>query len=134
MVVDVIDVDLNHLKVPKESSPTTTCAGVTGPRPLHSCGERRNHVWDWRNYWRYDDQNMEASDGDRSGSKRKLTERELEIVRLIAEDLSNRKIVEALGVSLKTIDFHKANIYKKLGVVGNAGVVRYAIRARIISA
>ncbi len=63
-----------------------------------------------------------------------LTEREKEIVRMSAEDLANKEIAARLGISIKTVEFHRNNIRRRLGVQGTAGMVRYAIRNRIIEA
>lgn len=61
-----------------------------------------------------------------------LTERELEIVRLIAEGLSSRSIAERLSISTKTVDTHRANIMEKLGVRNSAELIKYAIREGIL--
>ncbi len=45
-----------------------------------------------------------------------LSERELDVLRLIAEGLSNQEIAKKLYVSLRTIKWHAGNIYGKLGV------------------
>lgn len=63
-----------------------------------------------------------------------LTEREAEIVCLSAEDLANKEIAARLGISIKTVEFHRHNICRRLGVRGTAGMVRYAIRNRLIYA
>lgn len=63
-----------------------------------------------------------------------LTEREKEIVLMSAEDLSNKEIAGRLGISIKTVEFHRNNIRRRLGVQGTAGMVRYAIRNRLIEA
>jgi DNA-binding NarL/FixJ family response regulator len=56
-----------------------------------------------------------------------LTEREIEIVRLIAEGLSNKEIGEKLFISHRTVDTHRTNLMTKLGVHNVAGIVRFAI-------
>ena len=63
-----------------------------------------------------------------------LTEREAEIVCLSAEDLANKEIAARLGIAIKTVEFHRHNICRRLGVHGTAGMVRYAIRKRLIYA
>lgn len=62
-----------------------------------------------------------------------LTERELEVVRLVAEGLSSRAIAERLSISTKTVDTHRANIMEKLGVHNMAELIKYAIREGIVS-
>ena len=61
-----------------------------------------------------------------------LSQRQKEIVMLIAEDLTAKEIGERIGISAKTVDFHRELIRKKLGVVGTAGIVRYAIKSGLI--
>jgi DNA-binding NarL/FixJ family response regulator len=58
-----------------------------------------------------------------------LTAREEEIVKLIAESHSSREIAETLGISVKTVDRHRANILQKLGMRDRLDLTRYAIRA-----
>ncbi len=55
-----------------------------------------------------------------------LSEREKEIVRLLATGLSNKEIGKKLSISHRTADTHRTNIMKKLGVKNVAGVIRFA--------
>jgi len=57
-----------------------------------------------------------------------LTEREREILTLVAEGYTNREIAEALFISVKTVETHKANIMEKLNLHKRAELVRYAIK------
>ncbi len=61
-----------------------------------------------------------------------LTRRERMIVRLIAEGLRTREISEHLGISEKTVESHRAAIFRKLELDTLADVVRYAIRNSMI--
>ena len=61
-----------------------------------------------------------------------LTAREKEIVRLIAEGLSLKKIAERLFISRKTAENHRANIYAKLGIHSSIELVRRAAKLGII--
>jgi DNA-binding NarL/FixJ family response regulator len=61
-----------------------------------------------------------------------LTPREREIVRLLAEGKSNKEVADALGISVRTAETHRANVLRKTGVTSLAGLVRYAIRNEII--
>lgn len=63
--------------------------------------------------------------GDVQGAK--LTERESEVLRYIALGHSNSDIAERLDISVKTIEAHKANSLKKLGMRSRIDIVRYAI-------
>jgi DNA-binding NarL/FixJ family response regulator len=56
-----------------------------------------------------------------------LTEREAQVVRLIAWGHSNKEIAAQLDLSVKTIEAHKANAMKKLGINSRIEIVRYAV-------
>jgi DNA-binding NarL/FixJ family response regulator len=58
----------------------------------------------------------------------KLTTREREVLKLIAEGLSNKDIADRLFVSVRTVEHHRANIMKKLDIKSTASLVKYAIR------
>ena len=62
----------------------------------------------------------------------KLTTREREIARLLAQSSSNKEMAAALGISIRTVETHRATLMHKLGVHSVAGVVRYAIRHHLI--
>lgn len=57
-----------------------------------------------------------------------LTDREREVIRLVACGMSSRLIGESLGISNKTVDNHRTNIMNKLRIHTTAELVRYAIR------
>lgn len=57
-----------------------------------------------------------------------LTDREQEVLRLIVRGLSNRMIGETLGISIKTVDNHRANVMRKLDTHSTADLVRYAVK------
>ena len=61
-----------------------------------------------------------------------LTDRETEVLHLIAEGLSSKEIAKELGVSLKTIDSHRSNLMDKLDIHKVSGLVRFAIRAGLV--
>jgi DNA-binding NarL/FixJ family response regulator len=61
-----------------------------------------------------------------------LSPRERVVVQLIAEGHSNRDMSEALGLSLKTIESHRASLMRKLNLKSTAAIVRYAIRNRFV--
>jgi DNA-binding NarL/FixJ family response regulator len=62
-----------------------------------------------------------------------LSEREREIFQLIAEARSNKEIAELLGISVATVETHRARILEKLGVHSAAELVLYAVRRGVIS-
>lgn len=61
-----------------------------------------------------------------------VTPREREIIQLIAEGNSSKQTATALGVSVKTVDTHRANIMRKLRLRSVSDLVRYAIRNKIV--
>ncbi|MFK7809563.1 MAG: response regulator [Saprospiraceae bacterium] len=61
-----------------------------------------------------------------------LTPREIEILKLIAEEFSNPEIAKKLFISIRTVDTHRRNLLEKLGVKNTAGLVRYALRHGIV--
>jgi len=66
------------------------------------------------------------------GSHEKLTEREREVLQLIAEGHPNREIAELLYVSIKTVETHRAHIMDKLNVNSTAELIQYAIGKGLI--
>jgi DNA-binding NarL/FixJ family response regulator len=71
--------------------------------------------------------------GERTPVSR-LTEREGEVVKLIAEGHSSKEIAKLLTISVKTVERHRANILQKLGMSDRTELTRYAIRAGLIEA
>jgi DNA-binding CsgD family transcriptional regulator len=67
-----------------------------------------------------------------SGNPNDLTERQREILRLIAVGTSTKEIAYHLGVSAKTVESHRSAIMKRLGVRSVAGLVIYAVRNRLV--
>ena len=63
-----------------------------------------------------------------------LTTREVEILRLVAEGYSNRRLAELLAVSEPTVKFHLTNVYRKLGVANRTEASRWAQREGILGA
>jgi two-component system response regulator NreC len=61
-----------------------------------------------------------------------LTEREHEVLRLIADGLSNAEVAARLSISAKTVERHRANIFAKLNLRSRAELVKYAIRKGLI--
>ena len=61
-----------------------------------------------------------------------LTEREQQVLTLLAEGLLNREIGEELGISPKTVARHRENIMRKLGLHSRTELVKYAIRVGLI--
>jgi DNA-binding NarL/FixJ family response regulator len=62
-----------------------------------------------------------------------LSEREQEVVRLIASGATSRGIADRLHISVRTVDTHRANIMEKIGVHSTAELTMYAIREGIVN-
>ncbi|HYK09961.1 MAG TPA: LuxR C-terminal-related transcriptional regulator [Gemmatimonadales bacterium] len=63
---------------------------------------------------------------------RKLSRRQLEVLRLIAEGLATRDIAARLEISGKTVEAHRGELMRRLGIPTVAGLVRYAIRIGLV--
>jgi DNA-binding NarL/FixJ family response regulator len=62
-----------------------------------------------------------------------LTAREREIVQLLAESKSNKEVSHLLGISVKTVQTHRATIMRKLGINSIVDLVHYAIRNHLVT-
>ena len=62
-----------------------------------------------------------------------LTDREREVLQLLAEGRSNKDVANLLGLSVTTIETHRTNMMQKLGLHSTAEIVLYAVRKRIIN-
>ena len=69
-----------------------------------------------------------------TGPSEPLTNREQEVLKLIAEAHTNREIGEILHLSEKTVESHRGNILRKLGMRDRVQLVRYAIRRGLVEA
>ncbi|MCU0435132.1 MAG: response regulator transcription factor [Bacteroidia bacterium] len=63
----------------------------------------------------------------------RISAREVEIIRLVAEGLTNKEIADRLCLSAHTVTTHRKNIMNKLGVNNTAGLVLFAIRNNIVT-
>lgn len=70
--------------------------------------------------------------GDDKAAFDGLTEREREVLKLIADGLSNQEVADRLVISVKTVERHRANILAKLGLHSRTELVKYAIRKGLI--
>lgn len=61
-----------------------------------------------------------------------LTQREKEILRLVAEGWSNNEIADKLCISIRTVETHKTNVMQKIGAKTVVDLVKFAIRKKII--
>jgi DNA-binding NarL/FixJ family response regulator len=69
---------------------------------------------------------------DSAGPTEPLTPREQEVLKLIAEAHTNKEIAEVLHLSEKTVESHRGNLLRKLGMRDRVELVRYAIRRGLI--
>lgn len=63
----------------------------------------------------------------------KLTEREIDVLKLIAEGFSNKEIGDKLFISHRTVDTHRTNLMKKLDAHNIAGLIKFAIKNGMVS-
>ena len=61
-----------------------------------------------------------------------LTDRELEIVKLIAQEFSNSEIANKLCISERTVETHRKNIYRKTNTKTIVGLIKYAVERKLI--
>jgi DNA-binding NarL/FixJ family response regulator len=67
------------------------------------------------------------------GPLRRLTPRQIDVLRLMAEGLTTRDIARRLTLSVKTVETHRAAVMSRLAIHDLAGLVRYALRVGLIS-
>lgn len=77
----------------------------------------------------YIERSQESRAGDPYGS---LTDREREVLQLAAEGLSNPQIAEKLSLSARTVEMHRGNLMKKLGLKSQTDLVKYAVKRGMI--
>ncbi len=65
-------------------------------------------------------------------SKNELTDREIDVLRLVCQQLSTKEIADSLFISPKTVETHKTNLMIKTGVKNMAGLVIYAVQNQVI--
>ncbi len=70
--------------------------------------------------------------GEKEKNKVLLTNRETEVLKLIAQEYSNAEIADRLFISIRTVDTHRRNLIEKLGVKNTAGLVRYALKNGLV--
>jgi DNA-binding NarL/FixJ family response regulator len=78
------------------------------------------------------DQYRSALRTERSGDGQKLTPREIEVLQLVAEGMTNKQIASELSISIKTVEKHRQQVMDKLDIHDVAGLTRYAINSGII--
>ena len=77
--------------------------------------------------------NGQEHSNNNSSSALPLTDRELEILKLISQEYSGKEIGEELFISSNTVETHRKNLIKKLNVKNTIGLVKYAIKHNLIN-
>jgi two-component system response regulator NreC len=71
-------------------------------------------------------------DSPAGGQFRPLSQREVEVLRLLAQGHTNQEAADQLAVSIKTIETHRKRLSDKLGLKSRAELFRYAVEARLL--
>jgi DNA-binding NarL/FixJ family response regulator len=79
------------------------------------------------------DPTLERPAGRKGDANHGLTARELEVLQLICDGLTNRAIAERLDLSVNTVAVHRANIMNTLGIHKTAELVSYALRHGLVN-
>jgi DNA-binding NarL/FixJ family response regulator len=75
---------------------------------------------------------LKASERKQVSDDNKLTNREVEIVRLIEKEYSNKKIAEELFLSERTVETHRKNIFRKTKTNSVIGLIKYAYEHKLV--
>lgn len=78
--------------------------------------------------------NEPAGDGAAGGESKILSQRELQVLKLVAEGFSSREIANRIYVSTKTVETYRGRFAEKLGLKTRADVVQYALNVGLLSA
>jgi DNA-binding NarL/FixJ family response regulator len=80
-----------------------------------------------------DDYRKRVRDGEVDYEFERLTNREREVLQLIAEGNTNKDIARLLNLSVKTVETHRARIMQKLDIHDVSGLTKYAIRKKLVT-
>lgn len=75
---------------------------------------------------------VKGSARPKSESPNSLTEREREVLTLIAKEYTNQEIADELHISIRTVDSHRRNLLQKTGAKNTAGLVTFAIKHNLV--
>lgn len=75
---------------------------------------------------------LSNKNNDEAEENYRLTDREIEILRLISQELSNSEIAERLFISERTVETHRKNIYRKTNTKTIVGLIKYAVEQKLI--
>lgn len=76
---------------------------------------------------------LDASDRDGSAARSLLSDRELQVLKLVAEGFSSREVAEQIFVSTKTVETYRSRFAEKLGLKSRAQIVQYALNLGLLS-
>jgi DNA-binding CsgD family transcriptional regulator len=79
-----------------------------------------------------EDYRFKSAQHDKDDPYNELTDREKDVIKLVAEGHSTQEIADMLVISSKTADGHKRNVMDKLGFSNRTDLIKYAIRRGII--
>jgi two-component system response regulator NreC len=71
--------------------------------------------------------------GDNAGTYEPLSDREQEVLALVAKGYANKEIAEQLIISVKTVESHKSNVMEKLGLKSRPELVKYAMKKGLLN-
>ena len=75
---------------------------------------------------------MKKQNVQKNATTIQLTERELEVLRLIEREYSNRKIAETLFISERTVETHRKHIFSKTQTSSVIGLIKYAYEHKLV--
>ena len=76
--------------------------------------------------------NRQQKSNNKDNSLSLLTEREIEVLKMIAEEMTNQEVAERLFISPKTVETHRKNLMKKIGVNNTLGIYKFAAKHKLI--
>lgn len=75
---------------------------------------------------------MEESSADLPNPTPELTSREHEVLVLLAQGNSNKEVAGVLGISVRTVEWHRSQLMHKLSLQSMSALMRYAIRNKVV--
>lgn len=76
--------------------------------------------------------NRQQKSGNKEDSLSLLTERETEVLKMIAGEMTNQEVADKLFISPKTVETHRKNLMKKIGVNNTLGIYKFATKHKLI--
>ncbi|MDX1639170.1 MAG: response regulator transcription factor [Balneolaceae bacterium] len=98
---------------------------------LEKVGNHEHYICDEAAYELIRDENNNREQGNQPQNL-PLTERELEVLKLICEELTNREIAEHLQISVRTVDAHRRHLLEKTDAKNTVGLVKYAVKKGLL--